>query len=203
MVVFDEKAEFVMPAPARVGGTVVMRWPTDEEWGIRSRARKFLTRRLGRGKSEMVTPRPGEADRKLFEAIALNGTPSLTPAEASMILEGLGICLVTNVEVEGNEATVTMSVFSGEVKHTFRVPTADEILEYKQAAFKALDLSYGQVQTTFNPDAGARVWDACNGKSGPEYYKASIPGPHKAEAIRVVVEHVEHHMGPATDDPNS
>jgi hypothetical protein len=44
MVIFDEKAEFVMPAPARLGGNVVMRWPTDEEWNQRSRARKFLTR---------------------------------------------------------------------------------------------------------------------------------------------------------------
>ena len=203
MVTFDENAEFVMPAPARMGGNVVMRWPTDQEWNARSRARKFLTRRMGRGKSEMVTPKPGEADRKLYEAITLNGSPPLTPAEASMVLESLGMCLVTDVEVEGNEATVTMNVFTGEVKHRLRVPTADEIIDYKQAAFKQLDLSYGQVQTTFNPEPGARLWDACNGKSEAEYYKGAVPGPHKAEAVRVVIEYIEQHMGPATDDPNS
>ncbi len=200
---FDQEAEFVYPAPARVGGNVTMRWPTDQEWAVRSLARKFITRRLGRGKSEMITPKPGEADRKLYEAISLNGSPSLTPAECSMMLEALGVCQVTGVEVEGNAATVTMNVCSGEVKHSLRVPTAEEMLEYKQAAFKQLDLAHGQMQTTFSPEAGARLWDKCEGKSGEEYYKGKVPGTHKSEAVRVVIEHVENHMGPATDDPNS
>jgi hypothetical protein len=200
---FDDKSEIGMPAPARVGGNLLVRWPTDAEWAARSRARKFITRHLGRGLRETVTPPPGDGDLKLYQAISLNGSPSLSAAEASMVLEAMCITIVTNVEVDGNEACVTMNVLTGEVQHRLRVPTADEIFEYKRAAFKQLDLPYGQAQTSFTPEAGARVYDQCNGKSGPEYYKGAIPGPHKAEAVRAVIDHIEHHMGPATDDPNS
>lgn len=200
---FDHEAEFALPAPARVGGDVVVHFPTDEQWVVRTRARKFLQRRLGRGKSEMLTPKPGEADRALYEAISVNGSPQLTPAEASQILDSVGMTFVTDVQVEGNQAVVTMNVFTGEVKHTLRVPTAEEMFDYKQAAFRQLDLSHGQMQTTFNPDVGARLWEQCGGKSEPEYYKGAIPGSHKAEAVRVVIDHIENHMGPATSDPNS
>lgn len=203
MVLFDHEADFVLPAPARLGGDVVVKFPTDEQWVVRTRARKFLQRRLGRGKSEMVSPKPGEADRVLYEAISVNGSPQLTPFEASQILESVAMTFVTDVQIQGNDATVTMNVFTGEVKHFLRVPTAEEMFDYKQAAFRQLDLSHGQMQTTFNPDVGARLYDLCGGRSGPEFYKAAIPGAHKAEAVRVVIDYIENHIGPAIDDPNS
>jgi hypothetical protein len=200
---FDEKAEIGMPAPARVGGNLLVRWPTDAEWAARSRARKFITRNLGRGKRETVTPQPGEPDLKLYEAISLNGSPPLSAAEAAMVLESLAVAIVTDVQVEGNEGCVTMNILTGQVQHYLRVPTADEIFEYKRAAFKLYDLPHGQAQTSFTPEAGARLYDQCNGRSGPEAYKGAVPGPHKAEAVRAVIDHIEQHMGPAIDDPNS
>ena len=197
---FDASAEIAMAAPARVGGTLTVRWPTDAEWAARSRARKFITRRLGRGKSETIAPEPGAPDLKLYEAITLNGSPPLTAAEASMMLEAIGMCLVTNVEVKDNEAVVSMNVVTGPVEHRIKLPTADQILAYRRAAFRQIDLPYGQGQITFTPEAGARLWDQCEGKS--ESYQGAVPGPHKAEAVRVVIDHIEHHLGPATDDPN-
>ena len=201
-MLFDNQAEFTMAAPARVGGTLTVRWPTDQEWAARSRARRFITRRLGRGKSETVSPKPGEAELKLYEAITLNGSPPLTAAEASMLLEAMGHCLVTNVEVEGNQATVSMNIFTGPVRHRLKLPTADQILEYKASAFRQIDLPYGQAQTTFTPEAGALLWDQCEGRPDPDCYKGAVPAPHKAEAVRVVTDYIEHHMGPSTDDPN-
>jgi hypothetical protein len=200
---FDAKAEIAMPAPARLGGTeiVTVRWPSDEEWAVRSRARKYITRRLGRGRSETVPPEPGEPDQKLYDAIALNGSPQLTPAEASMVLEAIGMCLVTNVEVEGNEACVSLNVVTGAVQHRLKVPTAEQILQFRRGSYKLFDLPYGQQEIRFNPESGARLWDQCEGKG--ESYTGPVPGPHKAEAMRAVVDFIEHRLGPASDDPNS
>lgn len=199
---FDETTEIAMPAPGRLGGGIVtVRWPNDEEWAARSRARKFITRRLGRGKSETVAPQPGDADVKLYEAISINGSPSLSAAEASMVLDAISTCLVTNVEVEGNEALVSMNVVSGLVKHRLKLPTAEQILSYRRAAFRLIDLPFNQQEIRFTPEAGARLWDQCEGKS--DSYKGAVPGPHKAEAVRAAIDYIEQNLGPATDDPNS
>jgi hypothetical protein len=199
---FDDKAELAMPAPARLGGAIVtVRWPTDAEWAMRSRARKFITRRLGRGKSETIAPEPGEADLKLYEAISVNGSPALSPAEASMVLEAISMCLVTNVEVDGTEACVSLNVVTGSVQHHLKVPTAEQILQYRRAAFRLIDLPYNQQEIRFTPEAGAKLWDQCEGKG--DSYQGSVPAPHKAEAVRAVIDFVDQHLGPATDDPNS
>jgi len=195
---FDTNAEITIDAPARIGGKLHLRFPTDAEWNARSRARKFITRRLGRGKSLTEPPKPGEPDLKLYGAICINGTPPLSAAEASMVLEALGQCTVLGVEIEGNEATVRMNVPGGEVVHRLKVPTADQILENRTASFRLVELPFNQQEIAYSTESGARIWDACEGKA--EGYAAAIPGPHKAEAVRAASEFVEQRLGPSDDD---
>src|SRR4030095_8621315 len=91
---FDSKNEIAFEARAASIGTgtqlVAVRWPTDEEWAARARAKKILIRRLGRGVTETVPAEPSEADIKLYQAIAVNGAPSMTAAEAARVVDMIG-----------------------------------------------------------------------------------------------------------------
>src|SRR5215471_15209232 len=133
---FDATGEYTLNART-IDGTkaqVTMRWPTDQEWSDRKRAVRFITTQLGRGRSETESIPSPEADLKIYEAIKLNGAPPISGDEAGRLLDGLGRCEVRNVEMEGNGATVTMSVPGGEVKHRVRVPTAKQARVMREAA---------------------------------------------------------------------
>jgi hypothetical protein len=199
---FDTKAEIEFDAlAASTGGSpqrVVLRWPTDEEWSARWRSRKYIIRRLGRGINQTVPPDPGEADVKLYQAIALNGAPVMTPAEAAKVLDTLAIADVTGVRVEGSEAKVSMMVLTGEVEHTMNIPTADQILTFRRAAYQSLELPFNQQQLRLSPDAGARLYDQCAGKSAD--YADGIPGTHKDAVAKALIEFIELRFGPKQDD---
>ena len=201
---FDTKQELEFDPPiASSGGLpqkVVLRWPTDEEWAARQRGRKIIIRRLGRGISETVPPEPGEADLKLYSAIAVNGAPVMTPAEAAKVIEVMAVADVFDVQVEGGEATVEMEVASGRVKHHMRIPTADEVLSFRRAAASVLDLPFNQQEIRVTPEAGARLYEKCQGKS--EDYVNGIPNIHKDAAARAVIEFIDRALGPRQDDAN-
>jgi hypothetical protein len=173
---------------------VVVRWPTDAEWIDRTRLRKFTIRRLGRGVSENVPPEPIESDVKLYNAIALNGAPPVTPAEAGFLLDQMGQAQVTGVRVEGDDAIVEVQILTGEAIHRMRLPKADQVQQFRRASFRLFDLPYGQQQFQLNPDAGGRLYDACNGSS--EDYVGAVPVIHKDVVARNVVDFIEREMGP-------
>jgi hypothetical protein len=203
-VKFDSKAEIAIPARlASTGGAeqeVLLRYPTDEEWSARSRSRKIIIRRLGRGMSETVPPEPGEADVKLYKTIALNGAPDMTPAEASKVLEALSVADVYDVSIDGGEAAVEMSVMTGRAIHHMKIPTADQVLSFRRSAFRLIDLPFNQQELRTTADAGARLYDQCGGRS--EDYANGIPALHKDAAIRAVIEHIDRALGPRSDDAN-
>jgi hypothetical protein len=201
---FDSQAEYAFPAQvASTGGapqTIAVRFPTDEEWSARARSRKIIIRRLGRGVSETVPPEPGEADVKLYKAIALNGAPEMTPAEAAQVLTTISTADVFNVQIEGEEAEVEMMTVVGSVRHRMKIPTADQVLSFRRAGFRLLDLPFNQQELRVAPDAGARLYDQCGGRSSD--YANGIPGVHKDAVARSVVDVIDQNLGPKRDDTN-
>jgi len=201
---FDSKAEIVIPS--RVAATngevqeVMVRYPSDEEWAARSRSRKIIIRRLGRGMTENVPPPPSDADVRLYESITLNGAPKMTPAEAAKFLEMLSQADVYNVTVEGAEAVVEMSVMTGHVEHRMKIPTADQIVSFRNAGFRVIDLPFNQQEIRVTPDAGARLYDQCGGRS--DFYTNGIPSVHKDAAVKAVIETIERTFAPRIDDAN-
>jgi hypothetical protein len=199
---FDAKAEIEIAMHLQSGGkSVVVRWPSDEEWAARASKRKILFRRLGRGMSETVTPEPGEADVALYEKIALNGTPTLTKGEAYQVAEALAVASATGVTVEGDRATVTLTVLTGQVSHNLGIPNADQVITFRRGAFRMFDLPFNTQELRLKADAGAKLWDACGGKSD-DYAGGTIPAIHKDAAARAVVEYLDRNLGPQQDDSN-
>jgi hypothetical protein len=196
---FDSTATIVINARTPEGSKQLeVRWPTDAEWASRMKARKILIKNLGRGIRETVPPDPGQADVALYQTIAINGAPSLTPAEASRILEAIGTCDVTGVTLEGEEAVVDLRVVSGEVHHRLKLPSTDQILAWRRAAARVLDLQYGVQEIRVTAEPGARLWDACGGRS--EDYQGAVPAIHKDAAVRSVVDFIEREFAPKADD---
>jgi hypothetical protein len=199
---FDSSAQIKMPAPYRMGDQkLTVRWPTDDEWAKRNRAKKFITRRLGRGKSETIPPEPGETDLQLYEAISLNGSPPVSVAEASMILDALAQCNVLSVQIEEGMGVIEMDTMAGLVTHRLKIPTAELILSWRRTALRVVELANNQSEMRFNPQAGATGWDGCGGVSTD--YAAAVPAIHKDIAFRALVDFIDQNMGPRIDDPNS
>ena len=201
---FDRTQEIelhVRPASTGCALTpVIVRFPTDEEWAKRIRARKILIRNLGRGMTETQNPVPCEADLHLYESITVNGAPKMTMAEAAKALEVLGACEVIDVRVEGAEAEVDMIILTGEVHHRMKLPTADHAAELQRSGYRSLTLPYSQHELRLNVDVGARLYDACGGKS-PDY-QGSVPSPHKDAAFRSVVDFIDRQLRPKQDEEN-
>jgi hypothetical protein len=197
---FDISAEIVLPAPARLGGELTVRWPSDAEWIARLKARKFIQRRLGRGVTQTIPPKPSEVDLKVYEAISLNGTPALSMAEACQVLDAIGACSAISGKIEGMTATIELNLPTGVVTHHIKVPSAEQMNEYKLSSFKVLDLPFSQQEITYTPEAGGRIWDACDPKV--EGYQGAVPVTHKAECIRAVGDLIDNNFGPRPDEAN-
>jgi len=196
---FDAKAEIELGMRLENGAqSVLVRWPTDQEWAARSKARKILIRRLGRGVSETVPPEPIDADLTLTEKILLNGSGTVTKAEAFSILEALGTCSVTDVEIVGDQATVALNVLTGPVEHRIKVPTAGQVVAFKRSGFRMLDLPYSQQQIQLFIEPAAQLWDACGGTA--EGYEGAVPAIHKDTAVRAVIDYLDRKLGAPNAD---
>jgi hypothetical protein len=199
---FDTTAEIHFPARlASTGGKpqeIAVRWPSDDEWAAYLRSKKFSVRQLGRGASETIAPPPGESDVALYEKIALNGAPEMTPAEAAKVLDALSVCQVQAVTLNGLEATVEMRVLGGMiVHHRLKIPSAEQVHQYKRSAIRRIDLPHNQQHATFNQQIAADIYDQCGGNSVD--YASGIPMPHKHEAARAVIDEIELEYGPKDD----
>ena len=195
---FDSTAEYAFPA--RSGKTkveVVMRWPSDEEWSERHRNRKFITRDLGRGVQETDVETEA-ADLKLYQAARLNGSPDLSKAEAALVVRHLEKAEVTDVTLDGEEATVTMTVAGGTVKHVVQIPTADQVMRMQRSAARIFQAPHNQRHTRIYLEPTAKLWDECKGTSGD--YVGPVPAIHKDAAIRAVVEQINLEMSAHDDE---
>lgn len=201
---FDTKTEIELEArlasTAGAAQVINLRWPTDQEWSVRQRARRIVIHHLGRGRREITPPPPSPADLELFRKISLNGTPEATPAEAQKILDILATAEVTAVTVDGTVATVTLNTLAGETTHRLQIPMTDQVLTWRRSASKVMDLPYNQQEVRATPDAGARLYDECGGQSSD--YEGPIPAVHKDAVVRNVVEYIDNTLGPKKDDAN-
>lgn len=196
---FDSKMEIEIKARTATGiATLSVRWPTDEEWAVWKRARKTVIRQQGRGVTETLPPMPGEADVALYQKIAINGAPQMTPAEAAHVLDLIAVCDVVDVRIDGDEAEVEMKILTGLVKHRMKLPTMDQVATFQRSGYRLLQLPYGQQEVRTNPDAGARLYDQCDGKSSD--YDGGIPSLHKEQAARSVIDCVDRMLGPRQDE---
>jgi hypothetical protein len=199
---FDATAEFHINARSAAGerSQLVLAWPTDAQWIERARLRKYVIKRLGRGSSETSAEPNLEGDLKLYEAIKRNGAPPLSSAEASRVLDAMAFCEIRDVELPQDEAIVTLAVPGGEVKHTLKAPSAEQVRSLRRAAYRIRDLPYNNQEMRIFIDPGAQLWDDCQGRSSD--YAGPVPALHKDAAIRAVIDALDRELisGPEETD---
>ena len=176
---------------------VSVRFPSDEEWTERQRARKIVTKSLGRGMSKSDVPGHEEVDEAFVRKIKVDG-PEIDCYEAMTIVGVLSRCDVTDVEREDGGYRVHMTVPGGEVSVLLRMPTAREIYAFRREYVSAVELPHGKSSTSVNLEAAARLFDALAGESTG--YAGPVPIIHKEAALVAMIAEFESGLGVSDDN---
>jgi hypothetical protein len=200
---FDTTAEFHINARSATNekSQLTLSWPTDAQWMERARLRKFMIKKSGRGSSETRLEPNLEGDLKLYESIKRNGAPPLTGAEASRVLDAISYCEIRDVQLPQDDASVTMAVPGGEVKHTLKAPNAEQVRSFRRAAYRLRDLPYNNQEMRIFIEPGAALWDECQGKSAD--YEGPVPAIHKDAAIRAVIDALDRELVAGPEDTDA
>lgn len=198
---FDATAPITLklPAPDAPDGQkrVTVRFPSDEEWTERQRARKIITKNLGRGMSKSDVPGHEEVDEAFVRKIKTEG-PDIDCYEAMNIVNALSRCDVTDVERDGAGYVVRMAVPGGDVSIPLRMPTAREIYSFRREYVSAVELPYGKSSTSVNLEAAARLFDALSGETTG--YAGPVPIIHKEAALVAMIAEFESGLGVSDDN---
>ncbi|HWP84901.1 MAG TPA: hypothetical protein VNN17_06910 [Terriglobia bacterium] len=169
--------------------TITVRFPTDEEWIERQRRRKIIIKQLGRGVSETVIPGSEEADAELVAKLRVGDGPEVDAFEASRILEQLSQADVDDVIPEAGAFRVLVRVPGGITAHVLRMPSAKDIIEYRRAFARILDLPFNKQELTVNlAAAGSLYQKLCKDTQG---YAGAIPIVHQAVAVKAAMDALE------------
>ena len=188
--VFDASRQVEIKLQSAEGTkTVTVRFPTDEEWVERQRRRKIIIKQLGRGISETVVPGSEDADAELLAKLRVGDGPEVDAFEASRILEQLAQADVDDVIPEAGAFRVLVRVPGGITAHVLRMPSAKDVIEYRRAFARILDLPFNKQELTVNPAAAGELYKKlCQGTEG---YTGAVPVIHQAVAVKAAIDALE------------
>ncbi|HEY1242177.1 MAG TPA: hypothetical protein VGF16_16550 [Bryobacteraceae bacterium] len=192
--------EFDVRTPEGNPAKVLIRWPSDEEWIERRRMKRMIVQQLGRGQHQMETIHDTKTDHRIYESIKLNGAPSISGGEASRILDALEQFDIRDVQMPANQATVVMKVYHGLVRHTLQIPSADDIIKYKDGVGSRIkNLPFNKQEMRPRIEHGAEFWDKCKGSS-EDYAGHPVPAIHKFAAWEAVVKQLDEEINSRADE---
>jgi hypothetical protein len=184
---FDTQTEIAWKIRRTEGEqTAVVRFPTDQEWVEYRRSLRIVQQNLGRGATE-TDINTAEPDLKLYQKIRLPESPDLSADEAVMLIGVVAHCNIQDVTLNMDEASVDLQVLKTfRVKHRLRIPTTAEVVQFKRAQGRQINLPHGRSQYILNLHAGADLYDKCLlGTEG--YANGSVPVLHRDAAMRAVI----------------
>jgi len=187
---FDVKAEIELTLPSPDGDkTVLVRFPTDEEWIERQKSRRTIIRQLGRGMTETDVRGGEEADAALLASIRVGEGPELDPYEAARVIDRIGQADVEDVRREANSYRVALRVPGGETVHLLKMPTQRQIMEYRRSFVRLVDLPYGHQELRINMAAAGALYDEL--AEAAEGYAGAVPIVHKVPVLQAVIQELE------------
>ena len=169
--------------------TITVRFPTDEEWIERQRRRKIIVKQLGRGVSETVVPGSEDADAELLAKLRAGDGPEVDAFEASRILEQLSQADVDDVIPEAGAFRVLVRVPGGLTAHVLRMPSAKDVIEYRRAFARILDLPFNKQELIVNLGAAGTLYQKLCQQS--EGYAGAVPIVHQAVAVKAAIDALE------------
>src|SRR3990172_9868798 len=176
--VFDANRQAEIQLRSAEGNkTVTVRFPTDEEGAERQRGPKIIIKQLGRGIPETVIPGSEEADAELLAKLRVGDGPEVDGFEATRILEQLSQADVDDALQEAGAFRVLVRVPGGLTAHVLRMPSAKDVIEYRRAFARILDLPFNKQELTVNLGAAGSLYQKlCQQSEG--YAGAEIGRAH-------------------------
>lgn len=185
--VFDTSRQVEIKLQSAEGTkAITVRFPTDEEWVERQRRRKVIIKQLGRGVSETVVPDSQDTDAALLAKIRVGEGPEVDGFEATRILEQLSQADVDDVIPEAGAFRVLVRVPGGITAHVLRMPSAKDVIEYRRAFARILDLPFNKQELTVNLSAAGDLYKKlCQETEG---YAGAVPIIHQAVAVKAAID---------------
>lgn len=195
---FDVNRQIDIKLQAPGGGKVVtLRFPTDPEWCDRQRKRKIIIKQLGRGMSETIAPDSSDIDFDLVQSLRVGEDgPEIDGYEATRILEDLSLADVDDVEPEGDSFRVFLRV-AGDMRttHVLAMPSAKDIIQFRRAFARGLDLPFNKQRLTINLEAAGELDKKL--RKATEGYASAVPIIHQAAVVKAVIDMIESGSGVA------
>lgn len=160
--------------------TVIVRWPTDEEWIAASKSKKIVFSAAGRGETRTEVEGHEDAAASLLEKIRQSGD-ELDAAEALYVVERITQTRIDDAIRDGAHIVIAMRVPGADTRHTFRVPSIGELRNYRRNASNLLSAKRGKQIIRVNLQADADLYDKLIVSS--EGYVNQVPIAHKNSAI--------------------
>jgi hypothetical protein len=173
--------------------TVLVRYPTDEEWTALQREHRVITKPHGRGKSRPKVNRQVSEPVMVALANALRidgeGAIEISAAEAKAIIEVLAKCDVIGIQaVHGGFRIETVVMGGQHTAHILCRPELAEILQYQANYRSVVRLPHGQQETTLHLKAFGILYDAL--VLATEGYSGAIPIFHQHHVITALLEEI-------------
>ena len=130
-----------------------------------------------------------EADAELLTKLRVGDGPEVDGFEATRILEQLSQADVDDVVTEAGMFRVLLRVPGGLTSHVLRMPSAKDVIEYRRAFARILDLPFNKQELTVNLGAaGALYGKLCQQSEG---YTGAVPIIHQAVAVKAAIDALE------------
>lgn len=161
---------------------LTMRWPTDEEWAKRHKSRRLIQRDMGRGMSESEPIDNKEFDKTLVREIS--GDDTVTPAEATTVLNRLASSNITGLErTEEGFLVRIRTVGNLEMEIKTKCPSTELSAEYKRKLVRIINLQFGQQEFRTNLQCAADLFESIHIPNG----EGRVAIIHKADIAAAVV----------------
>ena len=168
--------------------SVVVRFPSDQEWAQHAAGCRTYFRNLGRGKSETEIDN-ARADHALYGAVRVEGSPDLDAVEAGRIVELLGAFDIRDCRQDGDSFLIEAAIHAQTVAIRLKAPTTKAVLEYRKRAFQLISLPHGRTQMVSRISEAGTLFDRSFVSS--EGYDGPIPILHKDRSLRAMIDYIE------------
>ena len=169
--------------------TVIVAWPTDQQWIRRQRSRVISIRSLGRGMTETKVEPDEDVSLSIYNQIRQPSSPDLEPADADFILDHLSSCDVVGVDRDQGLFLVHMDFPGADAPavHSLRCPTMGQIRKYENSKVSSRQGRFGltKLQLLIEP-----AEDLYNELTSTPALRSS-PIIHKSAAIEAVIEEIK------------
>lgn len=192
---FDVTAniEIVIPHPDG-DKTVVVRWPTDQEWIDYSTSQEIVFSPAGRGETHTEVEGGATAAADLVALIRQNET-IVDGAEAERIVDQLRRTRIDEIARTGSQVEIRMRVPGADTVHVIRIPSQAQVQAYRRKAMRLVQGRRSRQILRTNWAADADLYDAL--LFSVTGYASEVPVVHKV----VVVTEVLAELAGSTDDP--